>query len=177
MDNFQSLTRKPLFKCHKKRLTQDQVRLLEGSFNVNNKLDADSKSQLARQLGLPPRQIAIWYQNKRARTKSQSLEVDHKALHERLDEVLSDNERLRREVERLREEVQKAQEMLQLATAAATPYSSLSLSCSSCDEAAGSLGLLHGSSKELYACLLDDHESQFGTSGDLHNFFAPPALS
>ncbi|XP_019162286.1 PREDICTED: homeobox-leucine zipper protein ATHB-52-like [Ipomoea nil] len=166
MDNFQSQTRKGLFKCQKKRLTQDQVRLLEGSFNVNNKLDADSKSQLAQQLGLPPRQIAIWYQNKRARRKSQSLEVDHKAMHERLEEVLSDNERLR-------EEVQKAQEMLQVAAAVA-PYS-----CSSGDEAGGSLGLLHGSSKELYACLLDEHESQFGTSPAdlLHNFFAPPGLS
>nr|GME17628.1 homeobox-leucine zipper protein ATHB-52-like [Ipomoea batatas] len=166
MDYFNSQqARKSLLKCHNKRLTQDQVRLLEISFKANSKLDPDRKSQLAQELGLPPRQVAIWYQNKRARWKSQSLEVDHKAMQQRLSGVVADNERLGKEVQRLREELSRTQEMLFSLNAAA--YSSLS---SSGDEVGSCSDLLHDS-KELYACLIDDHEGQIGKSADAHNFF------
>ncbi|KAL2494961.1 Homeobox-leucine zipper protein ATHB-52 [Forsythia ovata] len=100
MDSFQSQTRK-------KRLTPNQVRLLETSFNFNNKLDPDRKSQLAVQLGVPPRQVAIWYQNKRAREKNQSLETDYKMLQVRLENTVSHNARLKEEVERLKDELSK----------------------------------------------------------------------
>lgn len=168
MDFFNSQTRKNNLKCHKKRLTQDQVRLLEISFNSNNKLDSNRKSQLAQELGLPPRQVAIWYQNKRARWKSQSLEVDYKALQQRLDNAMLDNERLKLEVERLKEELNKAQEMLLAFNTTTNNYSSIS---SSCDEVGSSCLQLHTQSKhhldkELYACLIGD-EGHFG-----HNFFA-----
>ncbi|XP_055804871.1 homeobox-leucine zipper protein ATHB-52-like [Solanum dulcamara] len=168
------LTRKNHLKCHKKRLNQDQVRLLEISFCSNNKLDSDRKSQLAQELGLPPRQVAIWYQNKRARWKSQSLEVDYNSLQKRLDSALDDNEKLKLEVERLRKELNKTQEML-LGFSTTTNYSSIS---SSCDEV-GSTSCLqlhdHQSKhnhldKELYACLIGE-EGQFGTHNG-HNFFA-----
>nr|GMD09078.1 homeobox-leucine zipper protein ATHB-52-like [Ipomoea batatas] len=172
MDYFNSQqARKSLLKCHNKRLTQDQVRLLEISFKANSKLDPDRKSQLAQELGLPPRQVAIWYQNKRARWKSQSLEVDHKAMQQRLSGVVADNERLGKEVQRLREELSRTQEMLFSLNAAA--YSSLS---SSGDEVGSCSDLLHDS-KELYACLIDDHEGQIGKSADAHNFFSSSVAS
>ncbi|KAH6773663.1 hypothetical protein C2S52_003433 [Perilla frutescens var. hirtella] len=94
---------------HKKRLSQEQVRLLESNFNFNNKLDPERKSQLALELGVPPRQVAIWYQNKRARDKIQGLELDHKSMQLRLDGVLADNVRLKEEVERLKFELSKIQ--------------------------------------------------------------------
>ncbi|XP_059625974.1 homeobox-leucine zipper protein ATHB-52-like [Cornus florida] len=165
--------RKHPIKCIKKRLNQEQVRLLEASFNFNNKLDADRKLQLSQELGIPPRQIAIWYQNRRARWKSQSLEVDHKALQMRLESALADNKRLEREVERLREELDKAREIL---LAFNTPnYSSLPPSIStSCDDV-GSSSLLGDSKnqldKELFACLIGD-EGPFGKPNG-HDFFAP----
>ncbi|XP_060193986.1 homeobox-leucine zipper protein ATHB-52-like [Lycium barbarum] len=172
MDFLNAQTRKNHLKCHKKRLTQDQVRLLEISFNSNNKLDSDRKSQLAQELGLPPRQVAIWYQNKRARWKSQSLEVDYKAMQQRLDSALEDNEKLKLEVERLRKELKKTQEMLLGFNTTTNNYSSIS---SSCDEVGSSCLQLHDQSKhnhldkELYACLIGD-EGHFGTP-DGHNFF------
>ncbi|XP_057764425.1 homeobox-leucine zipper protein ATHB-52 [Salvia miltiorrhiza] len=93
---------------HKKRLSEEQVRLLESNFNFNNKLDPEHKSRLALELGVPPRQVAIWYQNKRARNRIQGLEVDHKALQLQLDTVLADNSRLKEEVQRLRLELTRA---------------------------------------------------------------------
>ncbi|KAK4361145.1 hypothetical protein RND71_020097 [Anisodus tanguticus] len=171
MDFLNVQARKNHLKCHKKRLTQDQVRHLEISFSSNNKLDSDRKSQLAQELGLPPRQVAIWYQNKRVRWKSQSLEVDYKALQQILDSALKDNEKLKLEVERLRKELHKTQEMLGFTTTT-NNYSSIS---SSCDEVGSSCLQLRDQSKhnhldkELYACLIGG-EGHFGTP-DGHNFF------
>ncbi|XP_058221587.1 homeobox-leucine zipper protein ATHB-52 [Rhododendron vialii] len=99
-------------KHHKKRLTKDQVRLLEISFGSNKKLEPERKLQLARDLGIPPRQIAIWYQNKRARWKTQSLELDHSALQLRLEAATAEKKQLEKEVERLREELEKAHKVL-----------------------------------------------------------------
>lgn len=143
---------------NKKRLTQDQVRLLERSFTANKKLEPELKLQLANQLGVPPRQVAIWYQNKRARWKTQSLELDYNTLQVKLENALADRRRLEKEVMQLQEELRKAHEMLFASNQGAPPP--LNLSCnSSCDEG-GSSGLQEDVSgevlqlNELYACLL-----------------------
>ncbi|KAG6416621.1 hypothetical protein SASPL_124054 [Salvia splendens] len=93
----------------KKRLSEEQVRLLEWNFNFNKKLDSDHRSRLALELGILPRQVAIWYQNKRARDKIQGLEMEHKGLQMQLESVLIDNSRLRKEVERLKVGITRAQ--------------------------------------------------------------------
>ncbi|KAG6392005.1 hypothetical protein SASPL_146207 [Salvia splendens] len=89
-------------------MNEEQLRLLESNFNFNNKLDPEHKSRLALELGVPPRQVAIWYQNKRARDKIHGLETDHRAMRAQLERVLTDNSRLRDEMERLREELTRA---------------------------------------------------------------------
>lgn len=92
-----------------KRLNEDQVRLLESSFDSNKKLDPERKQQLSRQLNIPPRQIAIWYQNKRARWKNQSLEYDYTMLQLQLEATLVETKHLQKEVEHLRAELNKVQ--------------------------------------------------------------------
>lgn len=163
-------------KTHKKRLSQDQVRLLESSFDATKKLEPERKFQLARELGVPPRQIAIWYQNKRARWKNQSLELDYGSLQVRLEAAEAEKEELENEVESLRVELRRAQDMMigfrqqaqynnQYQQAAAPPVSSLSSTC--CDEGGGSSSLnddvgcsanwSNGEAlqfEELYACLM-----------------------
>ncbi|XP_047956967.1 homeobox-leucine zipper protein ATHB-52-like [Salvia hispanica] len=108
MDQFSYPTIRKKQKAHKKRMNEEQLRLLESNFNFNNKLDPEHKSRLALELGVPPRQVAIWYQNKRARDKIHGLEADHRAMRAQLERVLTDNSRLRDEVERLREELIRA---------------------------------------------------------------------
>lgn len=98
-----------------KRLTGDQVKLLEKSFSSSKKLDQERKLQLACELGVPPRQVAIWYQNRRARWKTQTLEVDYSTLQVKLDSALAEKRELERDVERLRAELRKALDMLALA--------------------------------------------------------------
>ncbi|OWM70665.1 hypothetical protein CDL15_Pgr014338 [Punica granatum] len=96
----------------KRRLSAEQVYLLETAFEAENKLEPDRKTELSKMLALPPRQVAIWFQNRRARWKTKQLErnYDHlKSLYSSLlidyDSVVKDNEKLRSEVTSLNEKL------------------------------------------------------------------------
>ncbi|KAG9148361.1 hypothetical protein Leryth_024387 [Lithospermum erythrorhizon] len=78
---------------------------LEKSFELGNKLDPDRKVQLARALGLQPRQIVIWFQNRRARWKTKQLERDYDILKQKLEAPKADNESLKIQNRKLHSEV------------------------------------------------------------------------
>lgn len=79
----------------KRRLNVEQVRALEKSFELGNKLEPERKLQLARALGMQPRQVAIWFQNRRARWKTKQLEKDFGELRREFEAVKAENEALR----------------------------------------------------------------------------------
>ncbi|XP_058084972.1 homeobox-leucine zipper protein HAT5-like [Magnolia sinica] len=89
----------------KRRLTVDQVQFLEKNFEVENKLEPERKIQLARDLGLQPRQVAIWFQNRRARWKTKQLEKDYEALKTSFNSLKADYESLLKEKEKLKTQV------------------------------------------------------------------------
>ncbi|PIN11128.1 hypothetical protein CDL12_16266 [Handroanthus impetiginosus] len=86
----------------KKRLSNEQLELLENSFQEEIKLDPDRKIKLAKELGLQPRQIAVWFQNRRARWKAKQLERLYDALKQEFDAVSRDKQKLQQEVLALR---------------------------------------------------------------------------
>lgn len=85
----------------KRRLSVDQVKALEKNFEVENKLDPERKVRLAQEVGLQPRQVAIWFQNRRARWKTKQLERDYAVLKARHDALKLDYDALRCEKEAL----------------------------------------------------------------------------
>ncbi|GKC75208.1 homeobox-leucine zipper protein ATHB-12-like protein [Tanacetum coccineum] len=50
-----------------RRFSDEQIKSLESLFKTENKLEPRKKLEMARELGLHPRQVAIWFQNRRAR--------------------------------------------------------------------------------------------------------------
>lgn len=89
----------------KKRLSLEQVKALEKSFEIGNKLEPERKIQLARALGLQPRQIAIWFQNRRARWKTKQLERDYEVLKKQFEVLKADNDALHAQNEKLHAEL------------------------------------------------------------------------
>lgn len=72
-----------------RRFTDEQIKSLESLFKTENKLEPRKKLEMARELGLHPRQVAIWFQNRRARWKSKQMEQDYTTLRADYD-TLSD---------------------------------------------------------------------------------------
>lgn len=89
----------------KRRLTGQQVQFLEKNFEVENKLEPERKVQLAKELGLQPRQVAIWFQNRRARFKTKQLEKDYTTLKSSYDKLKDEYESLLHQNDKLKEEV------------------------------------------------------------------------
>ncbi|KAH9805620.1 homeobox-leucine zipper protein HAT22 [Citrus sinensis] len=83
----------------KLRLTIEQSRLLEDSFKLHTTLN--SKQALAEQLNLEPRQVEVWFQNRRARTKLKQNEVDCEFLKKCCESLTDENKRLKKELQEL----------------------------------------------------------------------------
>ena len=91
----------------KRRLNLDQVKALERNFELDNKLEPERKSKLAEELGLQPRQVAIWFQNRRARWKTKQLERDYGILKSNYDVLKVEYNNLEQDNEALSIQVQQ----------------------------------------------------------------------
>ncbi|XP_062188050.1 homeobox-leucine zipper protein HOX14-like [Phragmites australis] len=87
----------------KRRLSDEQVEMLELSFREERKLETGRKVHLAAELGLDPKQVAVWFQNRRARHKSKLLEEEFAKLKQAHDAAILHKCHLENEVLRLKE--------------------------------------------------------------------------
>ncbi|KAI5348440.1 hypothetical protein L3X38_001327 [Prunus dulcis] len=86
----------------KLRLTKEQSTLLEESFSRHSTLNPARKQSLAEQLNLKPRQVEVWFQNRRARTKLKQTEVDCEFWKKRCESLGDENRRLKKELQGLK---------------------------------------------------------------------------
>ncbi|KAL4577540.1 hypothetical protein LXL04_013649 [Taraxacum kok-saghyz] len=111
----------------KLRLTKAQSGLLEEAFKLHTTLNPQKKQKLARDLKLRPRQVEVWFQNRRARTKLKQTEVDCEYLKKCCKRLTDENQRLRREVEEMK--TQRVSQPIYMQLSAAT----LTM-CPSCEQ-------------------------------------------
>ncbi|XP_066326904.1 homeobox-leucine zipper protein HOX27-like [Miscanthus floridulus] len=86
----------------KLRLSKEQSAFLEESFKDHSTLNPKQKAALAKQLNLRPRQVEVWFQNRRARTKLKQTEVDCEYLKRCCETLTEENRRLHKELAELR---------------------------------------------------------------------------
>ncbi|KAF5444828.1 hypothetical protein F2P56_033927 [Juglans regia] len=96
----------------RRRLSLYQVKELERSFEVENRLEPDRKVNLAEELGLQPRQVAIWFQNRRTRLKTKQLQRDFSLLKDSYDALKLDCNNLEQEKEALTSTLRELKEKL-----------------------------------------------------------------
>ncbi|WOL17147.1 hypothetical protein Cni_G25936 [Canna indica] len=89
----------------KRKLSLEQIRVLEKSFEMGSKLEPERKMELARTLGLQPRQIAIWFQNRRARWKTKQMEKEYDELKKNFVITKRENDALQAQNKKLLSEL------------------------------------------------------------------------
>lgn len=120
--------------CRKKlRLTKAQSALLEECFKQHSTLNPKQKQDLARELKLRPRQVEVWFQNRRARTKLKQTELDCEYLKKCCETLTDENRRLQRELQELRAVKLAPPLYMQL------PAATLSM-CPSCEKIGSDVG-------------------------------------
>ncbi|KAJ6800114.1 homeobox-leucine zipper protein HOX19-like isoform X1 [Iris pallida] len=119
----------------KLRLTKEQSALLEDRFKEHSTLNPKQKQVLAKQLNLRPRQVEVWFQNRRARTKLKQTEVDYEFLKRCCETLTDENRRLQKEVNELRAMKLMVAPPLYMQL----PAVNLAV-CPSCDRVAGGVG-------------------------------------
>ncbi|CAN6290334.1 unnamed protein product [Urochloa humidicola] len=94
----------------KRRLSDEQARFLELSFRKERKLETPRKVQLAAELGLDAKQVAVWFQNRRARHKSKLMEEEFSKLRAAHDAAVLQNCHLETELLRTKERLAESEE-------------------------------------------------------------------
>uniref|UniRef100_A0A7N0ZVC6 Homeobox domain-containing protein n=1 Tax=Kalanchoe fedtschenkoi TaxID=63787 RepID=A0A7N0ZVC6_KALFE len=110
----------------KLRLKKDQAQVLEERFKQQSTLNPKQKQALARQLNLSPRQVEVWFQNRRARTKLKQTELDYEYLKKCCETLTEENRRLIKELKELKALKQAQPNCVKL------PAATLSI-CPSCE--------------------------------------------
>ncbi|XP_073063840.1 homeobox-leucine zipper protein ATHB-40-like [Primulina eburnea] len=97
----------------KTKLKEEQVDILEKNFGSEHKLESERKDRLAAELGLQPRQVAVWFQNRRAKWKSQRLEEEYSKLKSQHDSAVVEKCCLETELLKLKEQLNDAEKEIQ----------------------------------------------------------------
>nr|BAO96098.1 homeodomain leucine zipper protein class 1 [Hordeum chilense] len=131
----------------KRRLSDEQAAMLELSFREDRKLETARKVYLAAELGLDPKQVAVWFQNRRARHKCKMLEEEFARLKHAHDAAILHKCHLENEVLRLKERLGATEEEVRRLRSAAGSHGA----SGDGGDAAGAVGVCGGSPSSSFS--------------------------
>ncbi|KAK2981312.1 hypothetical protein RJ640_007013, partial [Escallonia rubra] len=140
----------------KLRLTKEQSRLLEESFKHQHTLNPKQKEALAMQLKLKPRQVEVWFQNRRARSKLKQTEMECEYLKRWFGSLTEQNKRLQKEVEELRAMKVGPPTVMTPHSCVPLPASTLSM-CPRCERVTATTGLDKGPTRTTTTTTTTNH--------------------
>nr|KYP51198.1 Homeobox-leucine zipper protein ATHB-21 [Cajanus cajan] len=97
----------------KRKLSPEQLSFLEQNFVDEHKLESQRKDRLALELGLDPRQVAVWFQNRRSRWKNKKLEEEYSKLKNAHETTMLEKCHLETQVLKLQEQLLEAKKEIQ----------------------------------------------------------------
>ncbi|XP_073298641.1 homeobox-leucine zipper protein ATHB-40-like [Primulina huaijiensis] len=97
----------------KRKLSEEQMNMLEKCFGSEHKLESERKDRLAAELGLDSRQVAVWFQNRRARWKSKKLEEEYSRLKSEHDTTVVEKCCLETQLLKLKDQLHEAEKEIQ----------------------------------------------------------------
>ncbi|GAB4835985.1 hypothetical protein Ancab_000904 [Ancistrocladus abbreviatus] len=163
----------------KRRLTVEQVKALEKNFEAESKLEPERKMKIANELGLDPRQVAVWFQNRRARWKAKQLETQYGHLEAEYEALKQDYDSVEQERKALLAQLEDLKAKVEGKAAAASVVSSASSSLKRSDSSSSVL------MEEFQLCkryesqsLGMEEQGLFSSEGSCHFFSVdqPPTL-
>ncbi|OMJ26680.1 Homeobox protein HD-10 [Smittium culicis] len=76
---------------HRRRTTKEQFTTLENTFIVNNKPSAETRREIAQKLSMTPREVQVWFQNRRAKEKNSIEKPVYDSNNKQNSEKISQN--------------------------------------------------------------------------------------
>ncbi|CAK7347362.1 unnamed protein product [Dovyalis caffra] len=134
----------------KLRLTKEQSAILEDSFKDHSTLNPKQKQALAERLNLRPRQVEVWFQNRRARTKLKQTEVDCELLKKCCETLTLENKRLQKELQELKSLKLASPVYMQLPAATLNMCPSCERICSGSSEGSSTSTFIVGPKPNFY---------------------------
>ncbi|MED6130438.1 homeobox-leucine zipper protein [Stylosanthes scabra] len=151
----------------KLRLSKEQSAFLEESFKEHTTLNPKQKLALAKQLNLRPRQVEVWFQNRRARTKLKQTEVDCEYLKRCCDTLTEENRRLQKELQELRALKTSQPFYMQL------PATTLTM-CPSCERVATNTAANNNDASQIASALSLTNKPRILPFPNTHQAHPPP---
>ncbi|XP_059662143.1 homeobox-leucine zipper protein ATHB-12-like [Cornus florida] len=99
-------------KKNKRRFSDRQIEQLESMFESESRPQLRTKQELANKTGLHPRQVAIWFQNKRSRSKPKQVEQRYQRLKISYDTLASKFNYLKKENQCLLTQLQRLRNLM-----------------------------------------------------------------
>ncbi|CAN6327183.1 unnamed protein product [Urochloa humidicola] len=103
-------------RTHYRKLSKEQNDELEAAFQQANFIDKRTKEALAERLKITPKQVNVWFLNRRSRLRKQKNEEAYVQHKQQVEDLTKKNGRLQRKIAKLKERNKELKRKLKEAT-------------------------------------------------------------